>query len=73
MPTDLFLIRHGESVANVEPIIGGMNGDAGFTERGRRQAALLEERLRNHGCAPTGSTPAPCRGLWRRPSMSLEH
>jgi probable phosphoglycerate mutase len=47
MPTDLFLIRHGESVANVEPIIGGMNGDAGLTGRGRRQAALLEERLRN--------------------------
>ena len=47
MPTDLFLIRHGESVANVEPIIGGMNGDAGLTERGRLQAALLEERLRN--------------------------
>ncbi len=49
VPTDLFLIRHGESVANVEPIIGGMNGDAGLTERGRRQAALLEERLHDHG------------------------
>lgn len=43
--TDLYLIRHGESVANVEPIIGGMRGDAGLTARGRQQAALLEERL----------------------------
>jgi broad specificity phosphatase PhoE len=47
VPTDLFLIRHGESVANVEPVIGGMQGDAGLTERGRRQARLLEERLRD--------------------------
>jgi probable phosphoglycerate mutase len=46
MTTDLYLIRHGESVPNVEPIIGGMRGDAGLTARGRRQAALLEERLR---------------------------
>jgi broad specificity phosphatase PhoE len=47
MPTDLYLIRHGESVANVEPIIGGMRGDAGLTDLGRKQAELLEERLRN--------------------------
>ncbi|MET0695288.1 MAG: histidine phosphatase family protein [Propionibacteriaceae bacterium] len=45
MATDLYLIRHGESVANVEPIIGGMTGDAGLTDRGRRQAAALERRL----------------------------
>ncbi len=43
--TDLYLIRHGESVANVEPIIGGMRGDVGLTERGHQQAALLEQRL----------------------------
>lgn len=49
MPTDLYLIRHGESVANVEPIIGGMRGDAGLTDRGRKQAGLLEERLRTEG------------------------
>lgn len=36
----------GESVANVEPVIGGMRGDAGLTGRGRQQAGLLEERLR---------------------------
>ena len=46
MTTELYLIRHGESVANVKPIIGGMRGDTGLTDRGRDQARLLEERLR---------------------------
>ncbi|HYI58560.1 MAG TPA: histidine phosphatase family protein [Microlunatus sp.] len=45
MTTELYLIRHGESVANVEPIIGGRQGDVGLTDRGRRQAGLLEQRL----------------------------
>ena len=49
MVTDLYLIRHGEAVVNVEPIIGGMRGDTGLTDRGRRQAKLLEERLRADG------------------------
>jgi broad specificity phosphatase PhoE len=49
MTTDLYLIRHGEAVVNVEPIIGGMRGDTGLTDRGRRQAQLLEERLRIDG------------------------
>jgi hypothetical protein len=44
--TELYLIRHGEAVANIEPIIGGMRGDAGLTDRGREQARLLEQRLR---------------------------
>jgi broad specificity phosphatase PhoE len=44
--TELYLIRHGESVPNVTPIIGGMRGDAGLTDRGREQAQLLEKRLR---------------------------
>ena len=44
--TELYLIRHGESVPNVTPIIGGMRGDEGLTDRGREQARLLEERLR---------------------------
>ena len=47
--TDLFLIRHGESFANVQPIIGGMRGDAGLTERGHRQARLLAERIAGSG------------------------
>lgn len=49
MTTELYLIRHGESVPNVEPIIGGMRGDTGLTERGRTQARLLEDRLRAEG------------------------
>src|SRR5918997_4535703 len=49
MTTDLYLIRHGEAVVNVQPIIGGMRGDIGLTDRGRRQAQLLEERLRADG------------------------
>ena len=49
MPTELILIRHGESVPNVQPVVGGMSGDPGLTERGRRQAARLEERLRSEG------------------------
>lgn len=43
--TDLYIIRHGEAVVNVEPIIGGMKGDTGLTPRGRQQATLLEARL----------------------------
>jgi broad specificity phosphatase PhoE len=43
--TELYLVRHGEAVANVQPVIGGMRGDAGLTARGRDQARLLEERL----------------------------
>lgn len=46
VPTDLRLIRHGESVANTQPIIAGMRTDVGLTDRGRRQAGLLEDRLR---------------------------
>ncbi len=45
MATELYLVRHGEAVANVEPVIGGMRGDAGLTARGRDQARLLQERL----------------------------
>lgn len=47
--TNLYLIRHGESVPNVEPIIGGPKGDTGLTERGREQARLLEQRLERSG------------------------
>ncbi|MFW3168826.1 histidine phosphatase family protein [Geodermatophilus sp. CPCC 206100] len=47
MATELYLVRHGEAVANVEPVIGGMRGDAGLTPRGREQARLLQERLQD--------------------------
>jgi broad specificity phosphatase PhoE len=43
--TELYLVRHGEAVANVEPVIGGMRGDRGLTSQGRDQCRLLEERL----------------------------
>ena len=46
MPTELILIRHGQSHANVNPVVGGMRGDLGLTDTGRRQAALLRDRLR---------------------------
>ncbi len=45
--TELYLVRHGEAVANVEPVIGGLRGDRGLTVRGRDQARLLQERLRS--------------------------
>jgi 2,3-bisphosphoglycerate-dependent phosphoglycerate mutase len=43
--THLYLIRHGEAIANVEPIIGGMKGDAGLTPHGVKQAEALRDRL----------------------------
>lgn len=45
MTTNLYLIRHGESYANVESVIGGMHGDRGLTERGIAQAEALARRL----------------------------
>jgi probable phosphoglycerate mutase len=44
-PTNLYLIRHGQAIVNVEPIIGGRKGDRGLTELGIQQATLLRERL----------------------------
>jgi probable phosphoglycerate mutase len=46
MPTELILIRHGQSHANVNPIVAGMRGDRGLTDVGRRQAELVRDRLR---------------------------
>lgn len=45
MKTNLYLIRHGEAVVNVQPIVGGMRGDSGLTEQGVRQAERLRDRL----------------------------
>jgi probable phosphoglycerate mutase len=44
-PTYLYLVRHGQAVVNVEPIIGGMRGDSGLTPLGVRQAECLRDRL----------------------------
>ncbi len=47
--THLYLIRHGEAVANVQPIVAGMRGDAGLTPRGIAQAERLRDRLATSG------------------------
>ena len=47
--TQLFLIRHGEAVSNVQPIVGGMRGDTGLTPRGVAQAEHLRDRLASTG------------------------
>ncbi len=43
--TNLYLIRHGEAVSNVQPILAGMRGDTGLTPRGVIQAEHLRDRL----------------------------
>ena len=45
MPTNLYIIRHGEAYTNIESVIGGMHGDRGLTERGIAQAEALARRL----------------------------
>ena len=41
----LLIVRHGESVAMAEGIVGGPEGCRGLTDRGRAQAAALRERF----------------------------
>lgn len=43
--TNLYLIRHGEAVSNVESMVAGMRGDAGLTPKGISQAERLRDRL----------------------------
>lgn len=43
--TRLVFIRHGESRATVERFFGGSRTCTGLTEKGRRQAELLRDRL----------------------------
>lgn len=43
--THLYLIRHGEAVSNVQPIMGGMRGDTGLSPLGIQQAEALRDRL----------------------------
>jgi Fructose-2,6-bisphosphatase len=47
--TRLYLIRHGESYPNIEPIVGGMKGDRGLTPLGISQAERLRDRLAGTG------------------------
>ncbi|WP_419841219.1 histidine phosphatase family protein [Candidatus Poriferisodalis sp.] len=41
----LLLVRHGESVAMAEGLVGGRGGCRGLTERGRAQAKALRDRF----------------------------
>ncbi|KYF85784.1 MULTISPECIES: histidine phosphatase family protein [unclassified Sorangium] len=43
--TNLYLIRHGEALVNVNHIVGGMRGDTGLTSLGILQAERLRDRL----------------------------
>jgi broad specificity phosphatase PhoE len=47
--THLTLIRHAQSRAGVDGIVGGPTGDTGLTETGRRQAEALRDRLLDSG------------------------
>lgn len=49
----LYIVRHGEAVCNVNPIIGGFKGDTGLTERGVKQAESLRDRLASTDDYPT--------------------
>lgn len=46
--TELYIIRHGEAVCNVEGYAHGIESCRGLTERGHTQVARLAERL-SHG------------------------
>jgi hypothetical protein len=73
MPTELYLVRHGESVANVRPVIGGMRGDAGLTDLGRNRHASWSDGCTPRGYGRTNSTPAPFPERWRRRSTWRGH
>jgi probable phosphoglycerate mutase len=45
MATNLYIIRHGEAVVNVEGLAGGVKGCRGLTERGHDQARRLQARF----------------------------
>src|SRR4051812_10858766 len=47
--TRLLLVRHGESVAQVEGVIGGPKGCKGLSDLGRSQVERLAERWRRTG------------------------
>ena len=47
--TRVVLVRHGEAECNINRVVGGMKGDTGLTELGRRQVAVLADRLYESG------------------------
>lgn len=50
--TRLLLVRHGQSVAQVEGIIGGPKGCRGLSDLGREQVRRLGERWKRNGTVP---------------------
>ena len=49
--TRLLLVRHGESQAQVDRVVGGPVGCTGLSDLGRRQARALARRWQRHGPA----------------------
>ena len=45
----IVLIRHGEAECNVNRVVGGLKGCTGLTDLGRRQVAVLADRLYESG------------------------
>lgn len=50
--TRLILVRHGESNATVNRVVGGMVGCTGLSDLGRAQAGALRDRWVNHAGLP---------------------
>src|SRR6478609_7405818 len=44
-PTRLVLLRHGQSLATVDRVVGGRRGDQGLSELGVSQCESLRDRL----------------------------
>ncbi|MBW3548424.1 MAG: histidine phosphatase family protein [Actinobacteria bacterium] len=49
--TRLLLVRHGESQAQVDRVVGGPTGCSGLSDLGRRQVRALARRWHGHGPA----------------------
>ncbi|MEK8109091.1 phosphoglycerate mutase family protein [Micromonospora sp. M12] len=62
----LYLVRHGEQDLTEPGEPASAEPDTGLSERGRRQATLLGERLRGVGSPP--SSTGRCAGPRRPPS-----
>ena len=59
MHTDVFLVRHGESLSNVEGRLCGIPPGPGLTERGRQQAEAAARRLLGRGVRPSRIVSSP--------------
>ena len=45
----IVLVRHGEAQCNLDHVVGGLKGCTGLTDLGRRQVAVLADRLYESG------------------------